>query len=113
MASNASKTSSHPSRRGSGAPLGSPCTVGSAHRAASVATAPTDAASPPPVSPKAMAMPGEQVEEFRKSISELDAVLAVGVAAWLRKRGRVRGPPAQCTQGMQAGPRSLRAQPHK
>jgi 3-oxoacyl-ACP reductase-like protein len=31
-----------------------------------------------------------QLQEFRKTISELDAVLAVGIAAWLRKRGKVQ-----------------------
>lgn len=31
-----------------------------------------------------------QMLAFRKTISELDAVLAVGIAAWLRKRGKVR-----------------------
>lgn len=32
-----------------------------------------------------------QMQEFRKTISELDTVLAVGIAAWLRKRGKVCG----------------------
>ncbi len=43
------------------------------------------AGGPKPLSPAA-------AERMRKTISELDAVLAIGVAAWLRKRGKVLRP---------------------
>lgn len=51
---------------------------------------PVPPAAPAPFAP--LRLSGAQVESLRKTISELDQVLAVGIAAWLKKRGKARRP---------------------
>ena len=70
--------------------------AGGSSGAASPPAAPQSPVPPPPQQqqqqplPPAPPLTAARREELRKTISELDAVLAIGVAAWLRKRGKVR-----------------------